>query len=151
MIAYLRRKKEDIYAFRRSNYLHQMQMHPSRHLISRFRRQLLLKAKPYLDRIAEQCFLHAFRRKVFHAPKGYFMLPLGSISCRPTGGISFFHPGLGRDFTLPQEGLPHPSASPPASPRGEAILCRLATLFFTPNGPFLFDMCDLRFKFKRYW
>ena len=28
-----------------------------------------------LIRIAEQCYLHAFRRKVFHAPKGYFMLP----------------------------------------------------------------------------
>ena len=50
---------------------------------------LLLKEKPYLICIAEQCFHNAFRRKVFHAPKGYFMLPLGSISRRPRAGISF--------------------------------------------------------------
>ena len=32
--------------FRRSYFLHEIQLHPSRHLISRLRRQLLLKAKP---------------------------------------------------------------------------------------------------------
>ncbi len=45
-------KKEDIHVFRRRNKPYEMQMRPSRHLISRLRRQLLLKEKPWLDCIA---------------------------------------------------------------------------------------------------
>ena len=103
-------------ALRRSCFLHEMLMHPSRHLISRLRRQLLLEAKPYLVRIALQCF--------HNLPQGDF-----TLRSRISPAKGRFHPAKW-DFTLPQEGLPHPSASPPASPRGEAILRCFAALFF---------------------
>ena len=77
--------------FRRSCFLHEMLMHPSRHLISRLRRQLLLEEKPYLVRIALQCFRNLTEGEIspcgagFHLPKADFTSPEAR-----------FHPSAGR-------------------------------------------------------
>ena len=71
---------------RRRNYRHKIKMQPSRHLISRLRRQLLLKEKPYLDRIAEQCYRNLTAGEIspgeagFHLPKGDFTPAIAGIS-----------------------------------------------------------------------
>ena len=87
-VTYLRRKKEDIYVFCRRNNRHQMQMYPSRHLIS----QLSLTASPRGEAIfgshrfcdassmpsggryfmLPQAVFHADRRSVFHFKREEF-------------------------------------------------------------------------------
>ena len=61
-----------------------------RHLISRLRRQLLLEEKPYMVRIAQQCFRNLAKGEISPCEAG-FHLPKGD-----------FTPATSRDFTLPK-------------------------------------------------
>ena len=185
-------------ALRRSCFLHEMLMHPSRHLISRLRRQLLLEEKPYWIALRSNATTTS-RREIspcgagFHLPKADFTSPEARF--HPSAGRFASSVGFaasfssrrshiwfallcnasttsrreispcGAEFHLPKADFTPRSGISPF--RRKVCLIRrlrrqllleakpfcvaLQRCFFTANGPFLFDMCDLRFKFKRYW